>query len=153
MNGSNRVGGRWRHAWRHGTEASCQRLARVARWRVERMTYPGRRVRARDRSLSARRRAWNDAGDHLTFWWRVEARFGDSWPEIFRSCRYKAVKDPGIVTFLWLWADLDSFEGLGRGSFERSWLLVAARGWTFGPEVFRFCRSEADGSSGSIFFL
>ena len=30
---------------------------------------------------------------------------------------------------------------------------VAARAWTFGLEIFRFCRSEADGSSGGIGFV
>ena len=66
----------------------------------------------------------------------------------FGFCRSKAVEDHGIVSFLKLWADLHRFEGLGHGSFERSWLRFGARGRIFRPEIFKFCRSEADGSSG-----
>ena len=66
----------------------------------------------------------------------------------FGFCRSKAVEDHGIVSFLKLWANLHRFEGLGRGSFERSWLHFEARGRIFRPEIFRFCRSEANGSSG-----
>ena len=66
----------------------------------------------------------------------------------FGFCRSKAVEDHGIVSFLKLWADLHRFEGLGHGSFERSWLRFRARGRIFRPEIFKFCRSEADGSSG-----
>ena len=45
------------------------------------------------------------------------------------------------------------FEGLGCGSFERSWLHVVARGWTFGVDSPGFCRSEVDGSNGGIGFV
>ena len=38
----------------------------------------------------------------------------------FWLCRSKAIKDHGIVSFPKSWADLHRFEGLGRGSFERS---------------------------------
>ena len=38
----------------------------------------------------------------------------------------------------------------GRGF---AWGRVAGRGWTFGPEIFEFCRSEADGSSGGTGFV
>ena len=49
-------------------------------------------------------------------------------PKIFGFCRSKAVEDLGIVSFPKSWADLHRFEGLGRGSFERSWLRLGARG-------------------------
>ena len=109
--GSNRVGWTneldwvWRvtTSWHHSTEG-----ARVRNY--------GDEWSARERSASMRVRAWNDAGDHRTFWWHVEARVWDSWPEIFKSCRSKAMEDPGIVSFLKLWADLHSFEGLSRWS-------------------------------------
>ena len=48
--------------------------------------------------------------------------------EIFGSCRSKAVEDHGIVNFPKPWADLHRFKGLGRRSFERSWLRLGARG-------------------------
>ena len=89
-----------------------------------------------------------NAGDVGGAWQHVTAFFVSNF---FGLCQSKAVEDHGIVSFLKLWVDLHRFEGLGHESFERSWLrlgLVAARGRTFGPEIFRFCRSEADGSSG-----
>ena len=58
-----------------------------------------------------------------------------------------------MVSFLKSWADLHRFEGLGRRSFERSWLCLGARGWTFGVDFLGFCRSEVDGSSGGIGFV
>ena len=71
----------------------------------------------------------------------------------FGLCRSKAVEDHGMVNFLKSWADLHRFEGLGRGSFERLWLHVAAHGWTFGVDFPGFCRSEVDGSNGGIGFV
>ena len=61
--------------------------------------------------------------------------------EIFGSCRSKAVEDHGIVNFPKPWADLHRFKGLGRRSFERSWLRLGARGRTFGVDFPGFCRS------------
>ena len=95
--------------WHHGTEA------RVSAWRVQRVgardiSQSAREVR--ERPASARRSAWNEASDHRSFWWHMEARVWASWPKIFRSCRSKAVEDLGIVSFLKLWANLHSFEGL-----------------------------------------
>ena len=43
---------------------------------------------------------------------------------LFRFYRSKVVEDHGIIGFLKLWVDLHRFEGLGRESFERSWLRV-----------------------------
>ena len=74
-------------------------------------------------------------------------------PEIFGLCRSKAVEDHGIVSFPKSWADLHRFEGLGCGSFERSWLRLGVCGWTFGVDFLGFCRSEVDGSSGGIGFV
>ena len=94
-----------------------------------------------------------NAGDVGGAWQHVTAFFVSNF---FGLCQSKAVEDHGIVSFLKLWVDLHRFEGLGHESFERSWLrlgLVAARGRTFGPEIFRFCRSEADGSSGGTGFV
>ena len=54
--------------------------------------------------------------------WRCVTAFLVS--NFFGFCRSKAVEDRGIVSFLKLWADLHRFEGLGRGSFERSWLRL-----------------------------
>ena len=71
----------------------------------------------------------------------------------FGFCRSKAIENHGIVSFLKLWADLHRFEGLGHGLFKRSWLRLGARGSTFGPEIFRFCRSESDGSSRGTGFV
>ena len=82
----------------------------------------------------------------------MAARGCVSEPEIFRFCSSKAVQDPSSVCVLKLWADLHRFKGLGRGSFERLWLRVGARTTVFGFEIFRFCRSWADGSSGGIGF-
>ena len=84
---------------------------------------------------------------------RVEVHGFTFRPEIFGSCKSKAVEDHGIVTFPKSWADLQRFEGLSRGSFERSWLRLGARGWTFGVDFPGFCRSEVDGSSGGIGFV
>ena len=39
------------------------------------------------------------------------------------------------------------------GDYRNLWWRVAARGWSFGPEFFRFCRSGHAGSSGSFSFL
>ena len=86
-------------------------------------------------------------------WRRVTAFLVSNF---FGFCRSKAVEEHGIVSFLKLWADLHRFEGLGHRSFERSWLRLGhmvARGRTFGPEIFRFCRSKADGSSGGTGFV
>ena len=71
----------------------------------------------------------------------------------FGLCRSKAVEDHGIVSFPKSWANLHIFEGLGRGLFERSWLRLGARGWTFGVDFPGFCRSDVDGSSGGIGFV
>ena len=46
----------------------------------------------------------------------------------FGLCQSKAVEDHGIVSFPKSWADLHRFEGLGRRSFERSWLRLGACG-------------------------
>ena len=83
----------------------------------------------------------------------LEARGGSFGPEIFGFCQSKAVEDHGIIGFLKLWVDLHRFEGLGGESFERSWLRVGARAIIFGLEIFRFCRSWADGSSGGTSFV
>ena len=74
-------------------------------------------------------------------------------PEIFGPCQSKAVEDPCRVSFVKLWAGLHKFEGLGRGSFERSWPSLGARGRTFGVDFPGFCRSGVDGSSGGIGFV
>ena len=58
----------------------------------------------------------------------VEAHGFTFRPEIFGSCKSKAVEDHGIVSFPKSWEDLHRFEGLGRGSIERSWFRVVARG-------------------------
>ena len=58
----------------------------------------------------------------------MEARGLSFGPKIFGFCRSKAVEDHGIVSFPKSWADLHRFEGLGRGSFERSWLRLGACG-------------------------
>ena len=71
----------------------------------------------------------------------------------FGLCRSKAVEDHGIVSFLKSWANLHRFKGLDRGSFERSWLSLGARGWTFGVDFPGFCKSEVNGSSGGIGFV
>ena len=71
----------------------------------------------------------------------------------FGLCRSKAVEAHGIVSFPKSWANLHIFEGLGRGLFERSWLCLGARGWTFGVDFPGFCRSDVDGSSGGIGFV
>ena len=71
----------------------------------------------------------------------------------FGLCRSKSIEDHGIVSFPKSWVDLHIFEGLGRGSFERSWLCLGARGWTFGVDFLGFCRSEVDGSTGGIGFV
>ena len=71
----------------------------------------------------------------------------------FGLCRSKAVEDHGIVSFLKSWANLHRFEGLDRGSFERSWLSLGAHGWTFGVDFPWFCKSEVNGSSGGIGFV
>ena len=57
-----------------------------------------------------------------------EARGGLFGLEFFGFCQSKAVEDHGIVSFPKSWVDLHRFEGLGRGSFERSWLRLGARG-------------------------
>ena len=54
-------------------------------------------------------------------WRHVVALLG---PEVFEFCGSKAVEDHGIVNFLKLWAELHRFKGLGRRSFERSWLRL-----------------------------
>ena len=82
-----------------------------------------------------------------------EARGGLFGLAFFGFCQSKAVEDHGIVSFPKSWADLQRFEGLGRGSFERSWLRLGACGWTFGVDFPGFCRSEVDGSSGGIGFV
>ena len=46
----------------------------------------------------------------------------------FGLCQSKAVEGHGIVSFPKSWADLHRFEGLGRGSFERSWLRLGVHG-------------------------
>ena len=74
-------------------------------------------------------------------------------PEIFRFCSSKAVQYAYSVRVLKLWADLHKFEELGRGSFERSWLREGVRAAVFALEIFRFCRSWADGSSSGFCFL
>ena len=56
-------------------------------------------------------------------------------PEIFRFCSSKAVQDPCSVRVLKLWADLHRFEGLGCGSFERSWLRVGVCAIVFALEI------------------
>ena len=71
----------------------------------------------------------------------------------FGLCRSKSVEDHGIVSFPKSWVDLHRFEGLGRGSFERSWLRLGARGWTFVVDFPGFCRSKVDGSSGGTNFV
>ena len=71
----------------------------------------------------------------------------------FGISQSKAVEDHGIVSFPKSWEDLHRFEGLGRGSFERSWLCLGAHGWTFGVDFLGFCRSEVDGSTGGIGFV
>ena len=58
-----------------------------------------------------------------------------------------------MVSFVNFWAGLHKFEGLGRGSFERSWPSLGARGRTFGVDFPGFCRSGVDGSSGGIGFV
>ena len=73
--------------------------------------------------------------------------------EIFGLCRSKSIEDHGIVSFPKSWVDLHRFEGLGRGSFERSWLCLGAHGWTFVVDFPGFCRSEVDGSSGGTNFV
>ena len=39
------------------------------------------------------------------------------------------------------------------GYYRSLWWRVVAREWSFGPEIFRFCRSGHAGSSGSFCFL
>ena len=102
----------------------CQRLARVAR-RVRDISQSAHE--AREMSMSTRRSAWNDAGDHRTFWWCVGMRVWASWPEIFRSYRSKAVEDPYRANFVKLWVGLHKFEGLGRGlskDFGGAWRRI-----------------------------
>ena len=62
-----------------------------------------------------------NAGYSGSTWRRVVALLG---PKIFKFCGSKAVEDHGIVSFLKLWAELHRFKGLGRRSFERSWLRL-----------------------------
>ena len=66
-----------------------------------------------------------DTGSSGGAWRRMAASLVSNF---FGLCRSKAVEDHGMVNFLKSWADLHRFEGLGRGSIERSWFRVVARG-------------------------
>ena len=83
----------------------------------------------------------------------LEARGRCFGPDIFGFCRSKAARSTGSFCFLNWWPDLHRSEGVSRGSFERSWLRLGARGRTFGVDFPGFCRSEVDGSYGGIGFV
>ena len=114
-NGSD-CSGIWRHAWRHGTEGSCQHLARVARWRVERVTYPSqcvRHVRGPRRRVGAREMMLVITRLSGGAWRRVSGLLDLKFSGLVDLRPWKTLV---LLVFLKLWADLHSFEGLSRQS-------------------------------------
>ena len=98
--------GSWRHPWRHKPEARVS-----ARWMC-------------GSAASARVSAWNDAGDHRTFWWRVPARGSSFGPVILGFCRSGHAGSSGSFCFLKWSPDLSRSGGLSHGS---SW--ARGRAW------------------------